>query len=227
MDSDASFSFTIVREPGSFKLTFVTDDESFINSYEGKTEYYLGSSYGGYDKAFIGWSLKKDAETPDYKTGELLKLTEDTTLYAVYKPNTVITGDGEYKREDNSTFIFTPESSGTYSITCSENGTVWIKDENHKNLGEFSGSGEGVFAAGHKYYFEPDNIASFTVKKVSGKTETELKIVDRDGNELYTDKARHFIPCPILSPKIIMKESLLSFGVREEERMRAEIPFSF
>ena len=202
LDSDASFRFSIVRETGSFKLTFVTDGESFINPYEGKTEYYLPWAGGDFDKAFTGWSLKKDAETPDYKAGELLKLTEDTTLYAVYKPNTVITGDGEYKTgEDDYYIIFNPESSGTYSITCSESGTVWIKDENHKNIGEFSGSGEGVFAAGHKYYFEPDNIASFTVKKVSGKTETELKIVDRDGNELYTDKGKAFYTVPDIEPE--------------------------
>ena len=210
--SGNSFIFSIVRETGSFKLTFVTDGESFINPYEGKTEYYLPRSDGSFDKAFTGWSLKKDAETPDYQAGELLKLTEDTTLYAVYEPNTVITGDGEYKTgEDDNYITFSPESSGTYSITSSKGGMVWILDENHKLLGALSGSGEGVFAAGHKYYIDYYNSKSITVKKVSGKTETELKIVDREGNELYTDKGKAFYTVPDIELEDNYKGELSEF----------------
>jgi len=55
-----------IQKNASFQITEVTPEK-------------LGS-------VFLGWSLKKDAATADYKPGRSYHFTKDTTLYAVYQP---------------------------------------------------------------------------------------------------------------------------------------------
>lgn len=56
-----------IQKNASFQITEVTPEK-------------LGS-------VFLGWALKKDAATADYKPGRSYHFTKDTTLYAVYQPS--------------------------------------------------------------------------------------------------------------------------------------------
>ena len=212
-DPDYEPSFTINKPYRGYSLTFVTDNEAEYvpDPYFGKTEYILPRLYIPYesylDNQFVGWSLTEGAATPDYDAGDTLTLTEDTVLYAVHRPNPVLTGDCGFDVEyGKSMFTFIPPSDGTYEITT-EGDSVFVYDENGKNLGwlpELSGeqNNKGAFAGGHKYYIRAlSDVVHFEIRRVSDEINTELVLADYNGNEVYRGSGKPYYTIPDKEPE--------------------------
>lgn len=71
---------------------------------------------------FLGWSLSPDASSVRFNSGNTIRLTEDTTLYAVWEAAPTVVTDTEYPirrqgGEDTNRYRFTPQADGVYKLT--------------------------------------------------------------------------------------------------------------
>ncbi len=202
--------FRIEKESVSYTLTFIADGEEY-DSFSGRTKYsFYASEYYLDGFTFCGWSADSSSENPEYIPGNYydIELSQDTVLYAIYKPCEVINGESTVNIErdydgQQTNYYFIPESDGTYEFefTTREGENDWgyfgVFDEDGRYVGDiFSGTETGAFAGGLKYIIAPGtNIESFKIKKISDKTDTELSLID--GNKVYysdSGKPAYIIP---------------------------------
>lgn len=82
-------SISVSANNSGYVLTYDPNGAgSRIIRWDGKTHYWIYSvdTFEKEDHICIGWSTDKNATAGEYFTGDLIKLTEDTTLYAVWAP---------------------------------------------------------------------------------------------------------------------------------------------
>ena len=114
--------FRIVRQDTCYNLTYRFDHPLVAQtwSYACDTDYIAEAPEAPVMPCFLGWAYTKDAQAPDVLLGDKVTLTEDTTLYAVCAPETVLTTDGVPVRTetyaDTFLYILQPQQDGMYTL---------------------------------------------------------------------------------------------------------------
>ena len=118
---------------------------------------------------FLGWSKSSSAISATYIPGNTIKLTEDTTLYAVWKAASTMSLNTSYTASINFDdkevyYTFTPSSSGTYTFesTGSLDSKIYVYNSSETELGnDDNDSDEGKnfklslsLSSGTKYYIK-------------------------------------------------------------------------
>ena len=98
-----------------------------------KTSIYVKDTSGlEYTKVFLGWSTSKGSNVVAYKPGDLITITENTTLYAVWKTSGTITIGikGCSNSDTHQTFLFNISGPNNFSldIIVHENSSVTINN---------------------------------------------------------------------------------------------------
>lgn len=119
---NSSGTFSLTRQEVFYTLTYRLEHPLAAKtwSYACATEYTADAPEKPILPRFLGWAFTKDAQTPEILPGEKLTITEDTTLFAVCAPETVLTTDGVCVRtpSDSDTFLYIlqPETDGMYAL---------------------------------------------------------------------------------------------------------------
>ena len=119
---NAAGVFALTRQQTWFTLTYRFDHplEKALWSCTGDTVYVVDGAGEDVLPHFLGWALTEDAQTPTVLPGSELTLTQDTTLYAVCAPETVLPTDGTetatQSYSDRYLYVLRPEQDGMYEL---------------------------------------------------------------------------------------------------------------
>ena len=90
------------KEDAKYKVTYDGNSADIGNPPVDNNEYFAGKDVkvkgsntlekDGYK--FLGWSIDKNASTPEYKQDDTFKITADTTLYAIWEKDSEDSGTG-------------------------------------------------------------------------------------------------------------------------------------
>lgn len=167
--------------PGYIEVESGTEIE--IAGFEGKMEKYIGSSKTA-SYSFDSWNTIQDGSGEKYLAGSIIKLEEDTTLYAIYN---MISEEAEMKKGDK-------ESIPSVSLETMLIGK-WVDDKNYILLNpDFTGilsvkahngaeqyetfTWTAVTVANGTKYLKVDNCSDdalnklFTIKRISSTSMT-------------------------------------------------------
>ncbi|GEM_PF-5469926 len=106
--------FTVTKETDQHTLTIVYGDDTFV--FGGRNEYYLYDCemYILSGKNFKGFSKENNSDMIDYYFGDIVTLTGDTTLYAVYGPEIELHEGENIIPAYATSLVFNPPSNGKY-----------------------------------------------------------------------------------------------------------------
>ncbi len=120
------FTFSIKREPVSYTLTYDMNSP-YLDNYSvcGRAAYptdFSGGNNVGF--SFLGWSTEPDATVAEYLPGDIITLTCDTVIYAVWKSAQVLEEGAQVPLAGLSNgrypyFAFTPQTTGQYQFKLS------------------------------------------------------------------------------------------------------------
>lgn len=190
----------------SYTLTYNANGGSGApSSQSGYVSYIISSvspSRSGY--SFLGWSRSRTATSPSYLVGDVITLTENTTLYAVWKENTVVIppddggddiggesggesgGEGGESGGDDVTEIFAEIKKP--STTTISYGDSIILHANVENLPE-GATIEWRVNNGHFEKVASNKGESCRITpKSSGDTTVTMQIISEDGEILAEDE---------------------------------------
>ena len=199
IDTGFTVSPTIASDVGKQKVTvtfgdwsvdyFITVENSYTLSYNsnggsgapssqtGATSYTISSTVPtkrGY--TFLGWSKSSSVSSATYKPVDNIILSNDTTLYAVWKAaEPMLEGEGyevsiDFAKQELN-YTFTPTVSGEYSFESfsSIDTKVYVYDSSWTQIGYNDDDGVGNnfllnldLTAGNKYYVKVGTYGSYT-----------------------------------------------------------------
>lgn len=199
IDSDIrnAGTFSIVRQDVWYTLTYRSDHPLFETEWScsGDTVYTVEEYEYRMTPRFVGWAYTPDAQTPDVNVGDSLTLTQDTTLYAVFMPETPLPTDGSEAHDETagymrSLFVLRPEQDGMYELRWQT--TDASENEDSYNYGELldaqgdlllnvdAGAAQTVaLRAGETYYLCSETVrpsVTATCKKVSDRITASLTL---------------------------------------------------
>ena len=126
--ASGSGTFRLTRQETYYTLTYRFDHPLVAKtwSYTGETVYTVDQLNMSIMPHFLGWSFTEGAQTPDVNEGDKLTLTQDTTLYAVCVPDTVLPADGSEARAEQIhgafLYVLRPDSDGMYELNWQPDG---------------------------------------------------------------------------------------------------------
>lgn len=164
-----STSFSVKKEaPVTYTLNYNANGGSNApSSQTGATTYAISSTVPtrqGY--TFLGWAKSSNASIAPYTPGDIVTLTTDTTLYAVWKVAEAMEVFEGYEvsidfAKQELYYTFTPDISGEYMFESfsSIDTKVYVYDSSWKQIGFNDDDGVGNnfllyvnLTAGNKYY---------------------------------------------------------------------------
>lgn len=141
-----------VVNTASYTLTYNANGGTGAPIYQtGAKSYTISSTVPTYlSRTFLGWSKSSSATSATYKPGDIINLTSNTTLYAVWKSaSTLSTGSSTGVTigfaNQECYYTFTPSTSGTYIFesTGSLDSKVFVYSKSGTQLGSNDDGGSG------------------------------------------------------------------------------------
>lgn len=215
-------TFTLTRQTEYHTLTFHSNTsdptiwtQTVVTSYDMYECAYMTLEGDDMFSIFVGWAGSPDAAEAEYTWEDTITLTQDTTLYAVWRAPVPARTDGEETTtatagEGKAVFCVTPQTSGTYEFEtrCYAEGSeeanaIYCPTEIYTDgmLIEFFSTPQYtcVLEAGQTYYFSVwawtmDRVG-MTARKISDESAARLTLqvgaaasftVHLDGKTSYT-----------------------------------------
>jgi len=162
-----------------YKITYDmnggSDDKEFSEEIDNKT---LGTGtvtakipsqkYDYY--TFLGWSTSPNAASATYKAGSSISVTDDTTLYAVWKLGTIV--------EDKAVSVSSSTIQTTLSFTLLEDELVYLKMVSSDAL--------------YFYLYNSSSSLVYSSEKLNGTTDTKTKLLSADTYTLKIENKNFF-----------------------------------
>ena len=159
--------------------TIFYDANGGVDAPESQVQYEKGFklSYNkpernGYE--FLGWSKYSNATTPEYLPGDIIEISANTTLYAVWKEVVVVTFSLSYNANGGSGAPSTQTGSTIYTVSSMipvRNGYTFLGWSTNPY------SSVGVYDAGEELILTSDTTLYAIWKKVNGVV-TDVKVSD-------------------------------------------------